>query len=764
MNKWLLVAPVAGALGVGAGVGTDRLLTAGEAKQDLKPATTLPLTRVVLFNSGVGYFSRSGEVDGDARVDLAFPESDINDLLKSMVLEDFSKTGRVSAVSYDSREPIARTLSSFAVNLTGNPTFAGIVSQMRGERVEVAVSATAANQPGKLTGAIVGVEHQKVPAGAQQVEVEVLNMWCAEGMRAVKMSDIQSLRFSNPVVESEFRRALDVLALSHDSQKKAVSLHFAGDGRRKVQVGYVVEAPVWKTSYRLLLADKEKPYLQGWAMVENPTDEDWTGVKMALVSGRPISFKMDLYNPLYVARPTVEPELFASLRPPTYAGGYGNALAFRREVAAAREDPDTYNPVPEEKEEAGRPRRAVVVRGLDPTAVAQDSTIMGGSGLGRAVKPNDPNAKFAKNAAAELAQRLGTGAVGNAATAGALGDFYQYTIDHPVTLPRQKSALLPIVGKDIEGARVSIYNPAVQAKHPLLGLRFKNTSGGHLNQGPITVFEGSVYAGDTRVLDVSPNEERLLSYAIDLGTEVDPKAGAGAQKITSVKAVKGIVTTVTKVTEEKAYKIVNRSQTDRTLLIEHPNRTSQQFKLIEPAKATEDTPEVFRFQLALKAGETKTFTVKEERDNTATVALTNGAEDQVRYFLSLTEISPALKAKLAEALKVKGEWDAALRELNQVNADLQRLTADQDRIRKNLRETPKEAEVYATYLKKLSDQEKEIDTLTAKQKTLMGGEFAARKRYEDFLSGIADWRRQGGRATNKRAVIGDGTADILAGG
>ena len=136
----------------------------------------------------------------------------------------------------------------------------------------------------------------------------------------------------------------------------------------------------------------------------------------------------------------------------------------------------------------------------------------------------------------------------------------------------------------------------------------------------------------------------------------------------------------------------------------------------------------------------------------------------MRYFLSLKEISPGLKAKLAEALKVKGEWDAALRELNQVNADLQRLTADQDRIRKNLRETPKEAEVYATYLKKLSDQEKEIDTLTAKQKTLMGGEFAARKRYEDFLSGIADWRRQGGRATNKRAVIGDGTADILAGG
>ncbi len=185
--------------------------------------------------------------------------------------------------------------------------------------------------------------------------------------------------------------------------------------------------------------------------------------------------------------------------------------------------------------------------------------------------------------------------------------------------------MLPIVGKEIEGQRVSIYNQNVQNTHPLLGLKFKNTSGLHLNQGPITVFEGSVYAGDTRVLDVQPNEERLVSYAIDLGTEVDPQNGPGTQKITSVKAVKGIVTTNTKLTEEKKYRIINRSQTDRTLLIEHPNRTNQQFKLVDTEKPVEDTPEVYRFQTPVKAGETKTFTVKEERDIATSVTLTNSA-------------------------------------------------------------------------------------------------------------------------------------------
>jgi hypothetical protein len=712
------MAPVAGALGVGAGFGADNLFAANEAKQDLKPAVSLPITRVVLFNSGVGYFSRSGEVEGDARVDLTFPESDINDLLKSMVLEDFNK-GRISAVSYDSREPISRTLSSFAVNLNGNPTFSGILSQLRGERIEVAVSPTAANQPGKLTGTIVGIEHQKVQAGNQTIDAEVLNMWCAEGMRSVRITDIQSLRFSNPIIESEFRRALETLALSHDSQKKSVQLHFAGEGKRRVQVGYVIEAPIWKTSYRLLLDEKEKPYLQGWAMVENPTDEDWSNVKMALVSGRPISFKMDLYNPLYINRPTVEPELFASLRPVTYSGAFG-----RDKDGAAKFGKPVEELQKAQKEVADFDRAN---RGLGAEKGKADEKRM---------RLAAPTGGIDPNGAAEFNKRLEAGTVQSAATAGALGDFFQYVIDHPVTLFRQKSALLPIVGKDVEGTKVSIYNERVQVKHPLLGLRFKNTSGAHLNQGPITVFEGSVYAGDTRVLDVQPNEERLVSYAIDLGTEVDPKAGPGAQKITSVKAVKGIVTTTTKVTDEKTYKMVNRSQTDRTVVIEHPNRTNQQFKLVDTAKPYEDTPDVYRFQTPIKAGETKSFMVKEERDIVSSITLTNGQENQIRYFISLSESSPALKQKLQDALKLKGEWDVARRELNQVVADLNRLNQDQARIRANLRDTPKDAEVYQTYLKKLSDQEKEIDKLTDQQKKLMAEEFKAKKNYEDYLSNI----------------------------
>jgi hypothetical protein len=693
---------------------------------DLKPAVSLPISQVILFNSGVGHFTRSGEVEGDARVDLTFPEQDINDLIKSMTLRDLSPTGRVAAVTYDSHDPIDRTLASFAINLNNSPSLAQILTQARGEQVEATLINTA-SQPGSLTGKIMGVEQQLQPTkDGPPTSVNVLNLWCAEGVRAVKMSEVQRLRFANPVLENEVRRALETLALSHDSQKKAVSLHFAGEGKRKVEVGYVVENPIWKTSYRLVLGKDDaskKPYLQGWAVVENPTDEDWHEVTMALVSGRPISFKMDLYNPLYVVRPTVEPELFASLRPVAYGG----AMKKNEGMAAG------FAP---------------------PTGGSSFSGGgSGGRGFGQSTfgRPTNGSAKFdgkavvttANNQAdLEFAMKLKetldlSRSVQSVATASSLGDYHQYVIERPVDLARQKSALLPIVNKDVEGKRVSIYNPAVQPKHPLLGLKFKNTTGMPLTQGPVTVFEGSVYAGDTRVLDLQPDEERLVSYAVDLGTEVSTKPGNNTSRITSVKAVKGIITTHTVVREERVYDVSNRSTTDRTLLIEHPNRKGDGFTFIGSNKPKEEAADVYRFELAVAAKKDLSYTVIEERPVDSSVQLTNNADDQIRSFINLKEAPPTLKAKLQEALKVKATWDKARQEIQAVNTRVQAITVDQKRLRENLRETPKESPLFQRYLKTLEEQEKEMDDLSARLKTLQGDEAKTRAAYDDYLANLS---------------------------
>jgi hypothetical protein len=665
----------------------------------------LPVGQVVLFSSGVGCFQREGSVEGDARVDLSFPASDINDLIKSMVLRDLNG-GHISAVSYDSNSPVERTLKSFAINLTGNPSFAQILNQARGEKVEVALLQTSNGQPATLTGTVIGLDKQKVPAGKEgSVEVDLLNLWCTDGVRALHLNEVARVRFLNPILESEFRKALETLAQSHDTQKKAVSIHFAGEGKREVRVGYVVENPLWKTSYRLVLDKKEKPYLQGWAIVENSTDEDWKDVRMALISGRPISFQMDLYTPLFVPRPTVELELFASLRPPTYSHSL------------------TSNGIEELQKRLERMDKA---REGNTRAVSEDEYLS----VRKQLAERQAATRKLTPDRVDLAESVST-----AATAGKLGDFFQYAIDRPVSLARQKSALLPIVTKNVDATRVSIYNERTQSKFPLLGLKLKNTSGMHLMQGPITVFDGSNYAGDSRILDIQPNEERLLSYAIDLGTEVNPVPSSDNGRIVLVKAVKGAIETTTKVHESKSYTIVNRNDAERTVLIEHPVRN--EFKLIETDKPAETASDFYRFQVKVAPGKTEKQVVTEERIIDQTVEIRTFNDDQIRYFLGQTVTSPKVKAGLQRALEMRWAVARTKTEVEEVEKQLQIIVDDQTRLRANLKEMPSTATAYARYLKKFDDQETVIEKHQADIKRLQGVQYAQQQKFDDYLKNFS---------------------------
>jgi hypothetical protein len=686
-------------------------------------AEQLPIGQVVLFSSGVGYFQREGTIDGSARVDLSFPVQDINDLIKSLVLRDLDG-GHVSAVSYDSHDPVEKTLKSFAVNLNGNPSFGQILTQARGEKVEVVLQQTNATQPGTLTGTVIGVEHQKQAVGGKDtVEVELVNLWCAEGMRSVKLAEVQRVRFLNPTIDSEFKKALETLALSHDTQKKTVSLNFAGEGKRRVRVGYVVENPIWKTSYRLVLAKakEDKPFLQGWAVVENPTDEDWKEVRMALVSGRPISFQMNLYDPLYVARPVVEPELFRSLRPVAYSGSLGELNDADKFGLGTRWEQQAKGQGAAE----GKRRAARDALGAMP------SSAPGGAGAGYSGVPG-----FADETHKRLEDRMHLGeGVASAASAAKLGDFFQYAIDKPVSLPRQKSALLPIVNKDVEGTRVSIYNERTQAKFPLLGLKFKNTSGLHLMQGPITVFEGSNYAGDARILDLQPNEERLLSYAIDLGTEVNAVPSSDNGRLTAVKVVKGILHTSTKLRESKSYTLKNRNEQERLVLIEHPVR--HEFKLMDTDKPTETASDFYRFEVKVPAGKSETKTVTEERLINEQIQLTNFNDDQIRVFLNSTVVSPKVKEALKQAQELRWALAKTTREIQEQERQLKTITDDQIRLRANLKEMPPTAAAYKRYLEKFDQQETEIEKLQADLKKLQTTEHNQRKEYENFLANLS---------------------------
>ena len=635
-----------------------------------EPAS-LPLSKIVLYSSGVGYMQHDGTVQNRTQLDLRFNVTQINDILKSLVVQDFGG-GTISTVTYGSRDPVTKVLGNFGVNLNGNPTLGQILTQVRGERVEVAA-------PNPLLGTILGVEKKTESTSDGQarrvIEQEYLNLLTDEGFRSLPFTQIQRVKLLDQALNAELHQALAALATNHDAQKKTVSILFDGTGSRQARVAYLTETPVWKTTYRLVLDEEKAPYLQGWAIVENTTEQDWKQVTLSLVSGRPISFTMDLYQPLYNSRPVVQPELYANLLPQTY----GDTM----------DEPKSMAPASPARNEMKKERLlGKMAQGLaSARANAPEQSLMASEmDMGR------------------LDQGVASLAMGEDK-----GELFEYRIDQPVTLAKHTSAMLPIVGQKLKGQKVSVYNQTVNAKHPLHGYRLTNTSSLHLMQGPITLFDSGSYAGDARIEDLPPGQDRLISYALDLKTDVEATFVGGTQELATVSLKKGTMLVSRRLVEDRTYLIKNRDQKAKTVLIEQAYRAD--WKLVEPKEPTERTRDMYRFNVTVDTGKNATLRVKETLPIQESILLMESGIDQIAYYQQAKELSPKVKEALQRVVQLRSKLDETRAQRTRLEQRIGEITTEHSRIRENMQRLQQNSDLYNRYVKKLDQQENELEKL-----------------------------------------------------
>ncbi len=625
----------------------------------------LDVTRIALFSSGVGYFESTRQVAGDATTVLQFRTEQINDIIKSMIVQDFDG-GQVGVIGYASRDPIAKTLESFAVDLTDKPTLAELLEQLRGEPVIV-------SGVRDVRGTIVKVEQTQVHDADQDTleTVDWLTLLTADGLQRVRLDALNTIELANEKIAAELRQALETLAGAHDADRKRVTINFEGSGQRRIRVAYLLEAPIWKTTYRLVLSDDAQPFLQGWATVDNATEDDWNNVQLSLVSGRPISFRMDLYTPLYVPRPMEQLDLYTSLRPPDYEGGFpADTQAFAR----------------------GRPMS-------EPASPAR----RGGRGVQRG--------EMAESAAFGVAGKLmlDDSGVASVATAEEAGELFAYHIDTPVSIPRHHSAMLPIVNRTIEADKLSIFNPQTHPKHPLHGLELKNTTGLYLMQGPITVFDGDTYAGDAKLPDLSAGARRLIAYALDLSTEVLIEQQPTPEQIIGLRIVKGTLWHQHKHVDKREYLVKNQADKPRTVLLEQ--QRDQGWELVQPKEPYEKTAHAFRFKVPVPANDTVKQVVELERVTRQSIALTNLDVDSIRMYLRARVVSPALQDALERVIELRSAVDQARRTREQLEQQREEAIAKQARIRENLQVLDKSTDAYRRQLEQFDEVDRRIADL-----------------------------------------------------
>jgi hypothetical protein len=660
------------------------------------PAQSVPITKVMLFSSGVGYFEHAGTVHGNSSTELRFKTTQINDILKSIMLQD-QDGGRVGTITYPSQDPLSKTLKSFQVDIASNPTLADLLNQLRGARVSVQTGGE------RLAGTVMGVEMRSKPAAVgQPVATPVLNLLSGATIRSVELQSISNLSLDDPQLEEELTKALAALVQARDQDKKPVTIAFTGTGDRRVRIGYVVETPVWKTSYRLILEPKSNTArIQGWAIVENQTENDWNNVSLSLVSGRPISFTMDLYQPLYAKRPNVVPDLFASLRPQVYAGG----ISARADSVQLR---GATSGIPERRigyDANGRP----VMNQLQEVVVT-------GTGLANAVSKSFGS----DNSVQSIANAL------------KLGQLFQYTVGN-VTLARQKSAMLPIITDTVCVERVSIYNAKVLASNPLNGVWFKNTTGKHLLQGPLTVLENDAYAGDAQIDNVPPGQSRLVSYGIDLDIVVGQRFWQN-ESVVGAKIVKGTLVLDRKLVQTVTYTADNKSSQEKELLIEHPLQT--EWKLVDTPKPFEATQTVYRFKGTAPANKVTTLVVKQESVTNETVTLADGDTSDLLMYSRTGEMPKGVRDALAKAIQLKEAVVDLDRQIAARTQQIGEIAAEQNRIRENMKILSANGQYYERLLSKLNEQESAIEKLQAERKELTARRDTARNELEQYLDSL----------------------------
>jgi hypothetical protein len=656
----------------------------------------IPVRRVVLFSSGVGYFEHMGSIAGNSSTELRFKTNQINDILKSLVLQDLDG-GKVGTVIYPSQDPLAKTLRSFQVDLSNNPSLAELLTQIRGSQVKVTIQAE------HLQGIVLGLEKKQKMLNAKEqiVEVWVLNLIAGGIVRSIPLDEAQRVELEDTQLQEELHKALLALTQARDQAKKPVVITFEGVGERRVRVGYIIETPLWKTSYRLLLPERpeEPAKIQGWAIVENQTDSDWNDAQLSLVSGRPISFVQELYAPLYLPRPVVKPELYANLRPQTYESGVEPPTG-----KAAEQGVPAPSPPPRMRALAGEARGMLPQEAI-PTAESRAES---------ADQPLDPTASIIA-----------------AASAGQVGELFQYLVGH-VSLPRQRSAMLPIITDDIAAERISIYNQGVLAQHPLNGAHLRNTTGKHLLQGPITVLDGHTYGGDSRIDNLPPGQERLISYAIDLQVQVNAVNQRQESKVQTGKLVKGVLHLTRKNVFTQEYVAENKADRDKVLIIEHPFRKG--WKLVDSPKPLETTDTWYRFREPIPAGKMRTVKVQEEIIQGETIAILPSDLGQLEFYSRTGEIPQEVRDALVKAMSLKSAMMDTDRQISERQQQLAQITQEQQRIRDNMAAVSQTSQYYARLLSKLNDQETAIERLQGEVEQLKHTYNEQRKELETYLT------------------------------
>lgn len=676
------------------------LLLAGLAMPS--SAQDLDLKRVMLSTGGVGYFEYEAMVTGDAALSLEVRLDQVDDVLKSIVVYD--DKGGIGTISLPGREPLKEIFREmpFAPDALSSPI--ALLNAVRGAEIEVSGNRD-------LEGRLISVteERMALPNNQGVVSRHRVSILTEDGIRQALLEDANAITFLDDRLNGQVQTALAAVAEHAQQDRRRLAIQTQGAGERRVRVAYVVEAPLWKSAYRLTLggATPDQGDLQGWAVLENLSGEDWEGVELTVASGNPVTFRQQLYNAYFVDRPEVPVEVLGRVLPQTDEGAMPA-------------------PAPQVAERKGYRPRALAMAAAAPPPPAPSGGIMMSE-----AEPDDVFADSAPGGAAEL-----VAAESSEATTQVV---FRYPL--PVTVANGQSLLLPIIARAAPARPVALYQPETHPLHPLASVELANDGETGLPPGILTLYErdpasGVVsYVGDARLNALPAGEDRLLSFAVDQKVRIDRRDDT-TQTLTRATIADGLLRLTRTEQQTSTYTINGAAREARTVLIEHPRRAGGWSLVTPQGPSVSMTPTAWRLTQEVAAGAVEALTVVQERPRYETVRLSNLSTDRIAAYASSRELAPEIRKAFETLAGLSADAAEKDRVVHRLERQRRETGDEQARLRENLGAVPRESDLYRRYLARLGESEDDLEALARSLDQARAAQDAARRAVLDYVQDL----------------------------
>ncbi len=653
------------------------------------PAGVPQLRRVFLSTGGVGYFEYEANVIGTQELQLPVRMDQVDDVLKSIVV--FDDKGNTGFVQLPSRAPLSDIFRGLPFGPSALDSNAALLEALKGAEVSVRAESS-------MSGRIVSVvkEQRKLPDNEGTTTIHRVGVMTSGGLKQFVLEDASSVTFTDPVLAKQIEQALASVSEHREGQSRTLKIRAIGEGARKVTIAYVVEAPLWKPSYRVTTAKGGKAHLQGWAILENVTGNDWEDVALTVASGNPVTFRQALYATYYVSRPEVPVEVLGRILPKPDEGGV--AAADREEASMAPPPPPPPPPAP----------------AMAPMERAKDGR---GGAFGSADAPAKPIAATTKETATQVT----------------------FSMKFTVTVKNGQSLAVPIVDEHVPGELVSFYQPETHPRHPLAAVRVVNATEQSLPAGVLTSYnvdnEGTTdYQGDAQMATLPVGESRMLGFALDQKVLID-KEDKAEKRISKATLANGIFKASIVDERTTVYTIKGAAKEDRKIVVEHPREAGWVLVTPDP-KTAEMTDVAFRVPFEVKAGTTVKQTVTTQWPRDEEQQLVDIDIDTVLAYASNENLTPAQRAAFTKMGEMKRKVQDLDTQIETEGEARDRVFEDQGRIRENIKAVPAGSDLQSRYLREMGKLEDEAETHKRNIDRLTRERNAGQQALADYVAGL----------------------------